>query len=461
MKPKVVFLAVVLVVLYLIGQKLSWDSQKYDYVNNYMYEYTSPKMRTVLAAGHDALMADLALVRGIQFYGMNYPLFDKQPRMYEQFYSLGQAAVGLDPRHLTAYRFWGFGMTNSEKGKVDSYRFLMAGARQLAATDEIFSIIQPNMWELAKDAAYVAEYELGKATTEWGCEAYDFAMRARDCPEFIHRLKVLACMDVVPDPIPAIEELSARANASSNTAIWSLNLDHVRRLVAVEHKRFWDAAQAAYVEIHGASPTRIEQITKDIPILRKAVAAYHAVSAEWAEDGTPRLFPNLVNPLPEEKGKIEFRVARVPELPEDPYGGEYLILQIDGKPQLVGTGINELERESMLKTINTALDDYRKDNRGVCPEDLEAFSTETGVALPEADGFGYPLLLDYENCRFYFPPVSEENIPPYPPYGVAEETTSQIDLTLIEDETPVEGQGPAEPIPSDSTVEEASPDTGE
>ena len=77
MKPKVILIGIVVFALYLVGQKLSWDSQRYDYVTNYMYQYTSPKMRSVLAAGHDALMADLAMVRGIQFYGMmnTDPLF--------------------------------------------------------------------------------------------------------------------------------------------------------------------------------------------------------------------------------------------------------------------------------------------------------------------------------------------------------------------------------------------------
>ena len=452
MKPKFILTGIVILVLYLIGQKLSWDAQRYDYVTNYMYQYTPPKMRHVLAAGHDALLADLAMIRGIQFYGMNYPLFDKQPRMYEQFLHLAKATVDMDPRDLEAYRFWGFALTSAKRGKVDAYRFLMAGAKRLATTDEVFTIIQPNMWEVAKDAAYVAEYELKKATKEWGCDAYAFAMKARDCPEFVHRLKVLACMDVDPDPIPAIEELSTRANKSNNVAIWRLNLDHIRRIIAIEHKRFWDAAEKAYVEIHGASPTRIEQLTKDVGILRKAVKAYQDVSSQWTPGHVPRLYPNLVNPLPEEGGKIEYRIAQIPELPEDPYGGEYLIIPIDGIPELVGTGINELERESFLEPLNTALEEYKKDHNGECPEDLEAFSKEYHVGMPEADGFGYPLLMDYEKCEFYFEPVSEDNPPSLPPYGheVTEES-DEIDLTPMEDSSP--------PASATSEIEETTPES--
>ncbi|MCA9411358.1 MAG: hypothetical protein KC931_03250 [Candidatus Omnitrophica bacterium] len=436
MKPKFVLLAIVLLALYLVGQKLAWDSQRYDYVNNYMNRYTSAKMRKVLTAGHDALLADLAMIRGIQFYGMNYPLFDKKPTMYNQFKSLADATIDMDPRHFEAYRFWGFAMTSAQRGKVDAYRFLMAGAHRMAATDEVFTIIQPNMWEVAKDAAYVAEYELQKATKEWGCDAYTFAEKARDCPEFLHRLKVLACRDVDPDPIPALQELATRANQSGNVAIWQLNLDHMRRIISEEHKRFWDAASQAYYEIHGASPTRIEQLTKNVGILKKAVQEYQKVSSEWAEGGVGQLYPNMVNPLPEKKGKLEFRIAQIPELPEDPYGGEYLILDLQGKPSLVGTGINELERESFLEPINQTLKEYQKDHNGECPEDLDAFSQEYNLRLPVADGFGYPLLLDYGKCEFYFPPVSEENPPPLPPYGEEKKTADEeIDLTLMEDDS--------------------------
>ncbi len=449
MKPKVILVGIVILVLYLVGQKLSWDAQRYDYVTNYMYQYTSPKMRKVLAAGHDALLADLAMVRGIQFYGMNYPLFDKQPRMYNQFYNLAEATIGMDPRHFEAYRFWGFALTGAERGKVDSYRFLMAGAHRLAATDEIFTIIQPNMWEVAKDAAYVAEYELQKATKEWGCDAYGFALKARDCPDFVHRLKVLACMDVAPDPIPAIDELATRANHSENEAIWGLNLDHIRRIIATEHKRFWDAAEAAYVEINGASPTRIEQLTKNVSILKKAVLKYQETSSKWSADGKARLFPNMINPVPEMKGKLEYRVAQIPELPEDPYGGEYLILEINGQPEVVGTGINDIEREGFLTPLNEALVEYQKDHDGACPEDLDAFTKESGMTLPIADGFGYPLLMDYQKCAFYFDPVSEENPPLLPPYGTEIVTTEEIDLT------PMEDSSTAEPV-----IQEGTPETG-
>ncbi len=452
MKPKVILTGIVLLVLYLVGQKLAWDSQRFDYVTNYMYEYTSPKMRSVLAAGHDALLADLTMVRGIQFYGMNYPLFNKQPRMYDQFYQLAETTIGMDPRHFEAYRFWGFALTSADMGKVDAYRFLMAGANRLSATDEVFTIIQPNMWEVAKDAAYIAEYELQKATSEWGCDAYAFAMKARDCPEFVHRLKVLACLDVDPDPVPALEELSVRANQSGNVAIWQLNLDHIRRIISEEHKRFWGAAQTAYIDINGASPTSIEQLTRNVGILRKAVQEYQTVSSQWGAGGPARLFPNMVNPLPEEKGMLEYRIAQIPELPEDPYGGEYLILEIEGKPQLVGTGIAEIEREVMINPLNSALEESKKDNNGECPTDLEAFSQEYGAPLPIADGFGYPLLMDYEKCEFYFEPISEENPPLLPPYGQEEaEAQTEIDLTPMDE--------PSESTTADPLILETTPES--
>jgi hypothetical protein len=277
-------------------------------------------------------------------------------------------------------------------------------------------------------------------------------MRARDCPEFVHRLKVLACMDIAPDPIPAIEELATRANQSENAAIWKLNLDHVRRIISTEHKRFWDAAAQAYFEINGASPTRIEQLTTNVAVLKSAVQSYQEISSKWTVDGSARLFPNMVNPLPEEKGKIEYRVAQIPELPEDPYGGEYLIIEIDGKPELVGSGISLLERQEVLAPINAALVEYSKDHDGACPEDLDLFSKEYGASLPVADGFGYPLLLDYEKCQFYFEPVSEENPPILSPYGVEVEVPTEIDLTPMEES---DDASSADPV-----IEEGTPESG-
>ena len=54
----------------------------------------------------------------------------------------------------------------------------------------------------------------------------------------------------------------------------------IRRIIATEHKRFWGAAAAAYVEINGASPTRIEQLTKNVSIVKKAVLKYQDTTSE-------------------------------------------------------------------------------------------------------------------------------------------------------------------------------------
>ena len=137
MKTKSIIFWVVVLALYLISQHLVWQEQKYDYVNNYMFSYTTPKIRKFLAGGHDALISNLSLIRGIQFYGMNYPLFDKKPAMYDQFSNLADAAVQLDPRFSHAYDFWGFAFTSSQRGALDSYHFLMAGAERMTATDEV------------------------------------------------------------------------------------------------------------------------------------------------------------------------------------------------------------------------------------------------------------------------------------------------------------------------------------
>ncbi len=189
MKGKVFLLLIILVALYLLGQYSAWTVQRYDYVYNYMYEFTSPQVRAILASGHDALMADLSLIRGVQFYGRNYPLFDKHQVKYDQFKSLGKAVSETDPRYGGAYRFWGFAFTSAERGKVDSYRYLMDGAYKMSATTELssatrpaFAEVIPEMWQVAKDAGYVAVYELGSATPEWGCAAYRLAQKSPACP---------------------------------------------------------------------------------------------------------------------------------------------------------------------------------------------------------------------------------------------------------------------------------------
>ena len=426
MKPKLLVLWGVLLVLYVISQQLVWNEQKYDYVNNYMFSYTTPRMRRFLSAGHGALVSNLALIRGIQFYGMNYPLFDKKPVMYEQYLNLADAAVQLDPRFTEAYRFWGFGLTSAERGKSDSFHLLMAGARRLSATSEkvdrlhpkpAFYAVQPSLWKVAKDAGYIAQYELKNATPEWTVEAYRLALLSPDCPEFINRLMILAKAHLFPDPMIPILDLAEDFNRASNEAIRELNLSHIRRLIAEEHKRFWDFAQEAHIEIHGATPTRIGQLAGDVRILKTAFERYSELSKGWTHDGKAQLFPNLVNPKPGPTEKLAVQTVTPPQLPQDPHGGKYLILEVLGKPRLLGTGLYEEEREGFLGESREALRKYQEKHAGACPDDLEAFYTEVGFRLLEADGLGYAPLLDRENCRFFFPPISEEEPPTLPPYG--------------------------------------------
>jgi hypothetical protein len=451
MRPKPALLALVLIVLYVATQVLVWRQQKYDYVNNYMFEYTTPRMRKFLSAGHDALLSNLSLIRGIQFYGMNYPLFDKKPTMYEQFKNLSDAATQLDPRSTEAFRFWGFAMTSAERGDVDSYRLLMAGTENLSATQDLpptprrpaYGAVQTSVWKVAKDAGYVAQYELKNATPQWTVDAYEAALKSKECPEFVRRLKALAIAKMFPDPMIPISEMLVAYNQSNNEAIRELNLGHIQRLIAEQHKKFWDFAQAAYIDIHGASPTRIAQLTGDIQIMKSAVDAYYDVSREWNDEGTPQLFPNLTTLNPGPNDPIEVEVARPPQLPIDPYGGEYSILEVNGKPNLLATGPYLDERESYLAALEQGLATYKEKHDGACPDDLSLFTEETGAVVAEADGLGYPLYFDFENCRFWFPEISEEDAPPLPPYG----------QEPVVEEEPLPGL-----LPEEGEAEEPTPD---
>lgn len=451
MRLKPALLALVLLALYIVTQALVWREQKYDYVNNYLFEYTTPRMRKFLSAGHDALLSNLSLIRGVQFYGMNYPLFDKKPIMYDQFKTLSDAATQLDPRFTEAYRFWGFAMTSAGKGDVDAYRLLMSGAENLSATETLppktklpaYGSVQTSLWKIAKDAGYVSQYELKNATPEWTVNAYQTALKSKECPDFVYRLLSLAKAKLFPDPMIPIREMMVGYNQSNNEAIRELNLGHIRRLIAEQHKKFWDFAQKAYIEIHGASPTRIAQLTGDIGIMKAAVDAYYAVSREWNDEKTPQLFPNLLTTNPGPNDPIEVQLARPPQLPIDPYGGQYLILEVDGKVNLLGTGLFQVEREEYLAGMQTFLDRYKDEHDGACPEDLSAFTEETGGEVVEADGLGYPLFFDFENCRFWFPEISEEDPPTLPPYGKEKvEAEEPLPELLPENQEPA----PAAPV---------------
>lgn len=466
MRPKPALIALVLIALYVATQVLVWRQQKYDYVNNYMFEYTTPRMRKFLSAGHDALLSNLSLIRGIQFYGMNYPLFDKKPTMYDQFKSLADTTTQLDSRSTQAYRFWGFAMTSADRGDLDAYRLLMAGTRNLSATEELppewsrpaYGEVQTSVWQVAKDAGYVAQYELKNSTPEWTVAAYEAALKSEECPEFVRRLKALAIAKMFPDPMIPISEMLVAYNQSNNESIRELNLGHIQRLVAEQHKKFWDYAQAAYIDIHGASPTRIEQLTGDIRIMKSAVDAYHEVSREWNDEGTPQLFPNLVTTNPGPNDPIEVVVARPPQLPIDPYGGEYLILEVNGKHNLLGTGNYLDERQDYLSSLEQSLETYRKEHDGACPDDLTAFADETGTPVSEADGLGYPLYFDFEDCRFWFPEISPDDPPPLPPYGQEMEVEEEpLPDLLPEGEGADAGEGSLELLPGKEESALANP----
>lgn len=433
MKGKVLLLLVVLVAFYLAGQYAAWRSQKFDYVYNYMYEFTSPQMRTMLASGHDALMADLSLIRGVQFYGRNYPLFDKHPVKYDQFKSLAKAVSETDPRYGGAYRFWGFAFTSAERGKLDAYRYLIDGAHKMCATSELSAATRPafakpipDMWSVAKDAGYVAIYELGSATPEWGCSSYRLAQKSTECPDFIHRLEFFACRDIDPDPLPPLIDLARGAVATNNAALKQLNIDHIRRIVATEHKTFWHYATSYYKETHGASPTSINDL-KTVAVMKEACRLYREMSSKWFTDGRTRLFPNLMNPNAQPNEPPIVQEAVEPQMPIEPFGGEYLILLIDNAtPTLVATGNCLKERVEMLAQIKMALEEYKKKHDGQNPPDFATLEKEAELTLMGADLYGYPISYDPVKGEFSFPPISEKTPPPLPPYGKTHEEIQKM-----------------------------------
>lgn len=423
MNKKTSLLAILLLALFILGQLSAWTVQRYDYVYNYMYEFTTPGSRSLLLMGHDALVADLSLIRGIQFYGRNYPLLDKHPIKYEQFHALANSVAEIDKRYEGAYRFWGFAFTSADRGKVDAYRFLIHGANQLSATTDLklatgpaFGKVFPDLWKVAKDAGYVAVYELHSATPDWGCSAYRLAQLSPECPDFIRRLEYFACRSIDPDPIPPIMELAHDAASTDNVALKTLNVEHIKRIVAQEHKSFWGFAEAVYHEIHGSSPTRIADL-KTVQIMKEATRRYREMSAKWFTDSTTRLFPNLMNPTTAVQENPIVREAVEPEMPIDPYGGEYVILTIEGKQQLVSSGICMDERRELLTSYNGALEEYKKKHDGQCPPDIDTFEKTFEEPLLRADMFGYPLLFNAQACSFAFAPISEDTPPEMPPYG--------------------------------------------
>ena len=172
------------------------------------------------------------------------------------------------------------------------------------------------------------------------------------------------------------------------------------------------------MEIHGSSPTAISQITNDIGVLKSAVGEYSKLSLEWSQNGETQLFPNLLNPKPGPLEEIRVEVAHPPELPIDPYGGEYIILDIMGEPTLLNTGPILDEREDYIYLTGRYIEAYKEQHDGACPEDLDVLSEEMGTNISEADGLGYPVLFDREECKIYYPPISEDDPPMLYPYGV-------------------------------------------
>ncbi len=448
MKGKVLLLLVVLVALYLLGQYAAWTVQRYDYVYNYMYEFTSPRIRRTLAAGHDALMADLAMIRGIQFYGRNYPLFDKHPVKYDQFKSLGKSVSDTDPRYGGAYRFWGFAFTGAERGKVDSYRYLIDGAHKMCATSEISTATRPafgkpipDMWQVAKDAGYVAVYELGSATPEWGCAAYRLAQKSSECPDFLRRLEFFACKAIDPDPIPPLFELAEDAVKTNNVPLKQLNIDHIRRIIASEHKTFWHFASTYYKEVKGATPSSINDL-KSVAVMKEACRLYREMSSQWFPDGRTRLYPNLLNPNAPVTEPPQVKEAVEPELPIDPYGGEYLILTINNAtPTLVATGDCLRDRKNIIDQLDTSVAEYKKKHSGQLPPDYDSLVKDQALTMLRADMYGYPVQYDPATGQFSFPPISEKTPPPLPPYG---QTTEDI-KKMMDEEAAKDGQSPFPP----------------
>jgi hypothetical protein len=175
----------------------------------------------------------------------------------------------------------------------------------------------------------------------------------------------------------------------------------------------------------------MSQITKDIGVLKAAVGKYNKLSLDWSENGETQLFPNLLSPKPAPLEEIRVEAAHPPELPIDPYGGEYIILDIMGEPTLLNTGPILDEREDYVVSMGRVIEEYKDQHDGACPEDLDAFAEETGVTLVEADGLGYPALFDWDECKFYYPPISEDDPPMLYPYGVEPVETMEGTLGLM------------------------------
>lgn len=429
--------AAILIGVFLAGQYSAWRVQKYDYVYNYMYEFTAPQLRTILSAGHETILADMAIIRGIQFYGRNYPLLDKHPIKYEQFLSLGRTMEDLDPRNAEGYRFWGFALTSAQRGKVDSYRTLWRGAEALSATDEYFHTVMPDLWKVAKEAGYVAQYELQAATPEWGCQAYRKAQESPECPEFIHRLEYFACQEIEPDPLPPLLELAAKAESVKNPALRTLNIDHIRRIIETSHKEYWDIARRVYFEINGASATHIAQL-QTVPVAREACNRYREASRKWFPDGlSTRLYPNLLNPNDTDRQPPQVVEAREPQPPIDPYGGEYKIFIVRGVPTLIGTGVVLDDRLASLEGYTERLTEYRAKHDDQCPPDFQTLATEMELPTgPVADRLGYPLEFDPVTCTFAYPELSEDVPPPLNPYGRSDEEMAAEEAAAKEEGLP-------------------------
>lgn len=414
---QITILAIILVFLFITSQYMAWQEQSFDYVYNYMFEFSTPKLRSIMASGHDALMADMTLIRGIQFYGMNYPLFDRHPLKYDQFKDLSDSMIQLDKRHHEGMDFWGFAMTSAERGKADSYRLLYNGAQTLAATDEYFHEPLPPLWKLAKNAGFVATYELEEETPEWACDAYRLAQISPECPEFIHRLEYYACKAIEPDPLPHLEELAGFAARTDNEALRELNLSHIRRIVASEHKRFWDGALEAYEELRGRKPERLKDLYS-VEVMQTAFDKYREISQQWfEEEGKSSLYPNLLNPAPAPGEVPEVVRAGERQMPIDPFAGEYMIIQVKGQgPTLISSGEVMAERGIQLGQIEMMLTAYKDTHDGNCPFSIEDLENEMNTELQRADRLGYPLTYDPGQCKFYYPPIAEDSPPPLYPY---------------------------------------------
>ncbi|HVP56478.1 MAG TPA: hypothetical protein VMU02_00140 [bacterium] len=298
------------------------DHRRYegDVVEELTY-FPSGRFLELADLGFGALIADGMWLRGIQYYGAHHKS-DKAYPLAEHIFS---TITDLDPEFISAYRFGGIVLSEDVGATGAAIDLLKKGIRS-----------NPGRWELPFDLGFI------------------YFVDCNDCAKAARYFSLASRMDNPPEITKRFTAFAFRKAGKTEVAraLWQQLYDSTGNRVIK------DAAAAAIKNID--LDTTVQQLSALVERFRQNSGRYPAEISDLVRAGLAR------------------------RIPEDPFGGSYLI---DGETHhVLSTSRVEDEAAKTVESLTKAIERFNRQN-GRFPASLEELKSAGLIeTVPEVEG---------------------------------------------------------------------------